>query len=97
MISRGALFFAAEQHAEARQFLSSFYRIAKRARWRGLRDVRNLYPSADLVGRTLVINVGGNRFRLLFCANFQYQALFFKGLYTHAQYDRIRVEELCPR
>ena len=55
------------------------------------------YPSADMVGKVLIIDVLENRFRLLFRANFLYQALFFKGLFTHAEYDRLKLESLCPR
>lgn len=38
-----------------------------------------------------------DRFRLLFRTNFIYKTLFFKGLYTHSEYDRLHLEELCPQ
>jgi mRNA interferase HigB len=97
VISRGELFAAAEKHPETRQFISDFYRVARHAYWRNLGDVRKQYPSADRVGPVIIIDVLGNRYRLLFCANFIYKSLFFKGLYTHAEYDRLHLEELCPR
>ena len=97
MISRRELFAAADQHPETRQFIANFYRVVRRAEWRSLMDVRKQYPTADLVGQVLVVNVLGNHFRLLFCANFTYKALFFKGLFTHAEYDRLKLETLCPR
>ena len=96
VISRGELFAAAEKHPETRQFIADFYRVARNAEWRSLSDVRNHYPSADRVGPVLIVDVLGNRYRLLFCTNFIYKALFFKGLYTHAEYDRLHLEELCP-
>lgn len=77
--------------------MADFYRVAHSMEWRSLRDVRMQYPSADLVGKVLILDVLGNRFRLLFCANFRYQALFFKGLFTHAEYDGLKLETLCPR
>ena len=97
VISRRELFAAAGQHAETKQFIADFYRVAHRADWRNLFDVRKQYPSADLVGQVLVFNVLGNRFRLLFCCNLTYKALFFKGLFTHAAYDRLRLDTLCPQ
>jgi mRNA interferase HigB len=97
VISRRELFAAADRHPEARRFIADFYRIAHKAEWRSLADVRKQYPSADLVGQVLVINVRGNNFRMLFCVNFNYQALFFKGLFTHTEYDRLKLETLCPR
>ena len=96
VISRGELFAAAEKHPETRQFIADFYRVAHSAQWRELIDVRKNYPSADRVGPVLIIDVLGNRFRLLFRANFIYKTLFFKGLYTHTGYGRLRLEDLCP-
>jgi mRNA interferase HigB len=95
LISRRELFAAADSHPEARQFIATFYRVARHARWRSILDVRRQYPSADLVGQALVINVLGNRFRMILCSNFTYQALFFKGLFTHSEYDRLNLETLC--
>jgi mRNA interferase HigB len=96
-ISRRELFAAADLHPETRQFITAFYRVVRRAWWRSLADVRKQYPSADLVGQVLVVNVLGNNFRMLFCVNFTYKALFFKGLFTHTEYDRLSLKTLCPR
>lgn len=95
MISRRELFQAAVIHPEALQFISNFYKVARRARWRSLMEVRQQYRSADLVGQVLVIDVLGSRFRMLFCTNFKYQSLFFKGLLTHSEYDRLDLGNLC--
>ena len=97
VISRRELFAAADMHPETRPFVTVFYRVVRRALWRNLADVRKQYPSADLVGQVLVVNVLGNNFRMLFCVNFTYKALFFKGLFTHTEYDRLNLETLCPR
>jgi mRNA interferase HigB len=90
------LLAAADLHPETRQFIAAFYRVVRRAWWRSLADVRKQYPSADLVGPVLVVNVLGNNFRMLFCVNFTYKALFFKGLFTLTEYDRLNLETLCP-
>ena len=97
VISRRELFAAVNGHPETRRFIADFYAVVHRALWRSLADVRKQYPSADLVGQVLVINVLGNNFRMLFCVNFTYKALFFKGLFTHTEYDRLNLETLCPR
>jgi len=97
VISRGELFAAAEKHPETRQFISDVYRVATHADWQNLFDIRKQYPFADRVGSVVIIDFLGNRNRLLFRANFIYKLLFFKGFYTHAEYDRLHLEELCPR
>ncbi len=95
VISRRELFAAADVHPATRQFVAGFYRVARNADWSSLMDVRRQYSSADLVGQVLVVNVLGNKFRMLLCTNFTYKALFFKGLFTHTEYDRLNLETLC--
>jgi mRNA interferase HigB len=49
-----------------------------------LLDIRMFYPSADQVGKTLIFNLGGNKYRLLSCVSWELRRLFFRALLTHA-------------
>jgi mRNA interferase HigB len=60
-----------------------------------LTDLRKFYPSADQVGKTLIFNIGGNKYRLLCCVSWELKRLFFRVLLTHAEYDRTDLEALC--
>ena len=66
----------------------SWYAVAKRATWTCLRDVRVNYPTADLIDKLLVFNIGRNRWRLIVRTNFRGQRLFIKAVLTHDQYNR---------
>ena len=59
-------------------------------------DVRKFHLSADQVGKTLIFNLGGNNYRLPFCVSWELRRLFFRALLTHAEYNRVNVEALCP-
>ena len=61
-----------------------------------LADIRKFYPSADQVGKTLIFNIGGNNYRLLCCVSWELRRLFFRALFTLAEYDRVNVEAICP-
>ena len=96
IISRKKLLQAGEQYGKrAATPLDSWYRIAKRARWGSLEDVRRTYPHAD--GVTVqkrdrkrvytVFNVGGNDFRLITEIFYRDQTVLVRYVLTHAEYD----------
>jgi mRNA interferase HigB len=72
--------------------LDTWFRIAKKAIWRSLIDVRQTYPSADGVkvggGIYTIFNIGGNSFRLITKIEYTCQKIFIKYVLTHAEYDK---------
>jgi mRNA interferase HigB len=90
VISRKMLLDAAERHSDLYAPLDAWYRIAKKAEWRSLDDVRMVLPSADGVGRFTVFNIKGNAFRLIVEINYKTGRIFIRHVLTHAAYDRGR-------
>jgi mRNA interferase HigB len=74
-------------HRDAVSSLAAWYKTAKRANWQNLADVKLVYPSADLVGRYTVFNIGGNKYRLIARMVYRSQTLFIVALMTHEEYD----------
>jgi mRNA interferase HigB len=68
--------------------LRNWFQVASRARWTSLKDVREVFPSADRVGQTLIFNIHHNSYRLIVRHEFPWQRLFVKALLTHKEYDR---------
>jgi mRNA interferase HigB len=68
--------------------IGEWYKIASAASWHSVRDVRKVYPSADLVGRYTVFNIKGNAYRMIVKIEYRWQMIFVKHLLTHAEYDR---------
>jgi mRNA interferase HigB len=79
---------AAKEHSDLYAPLDVWYRIAKKAQWRSLEDVRALFPSVDGVGRFTVFNIKGNAFSLVAEINYKTGRLFIRHVLTHAEYDR---------
>jgi mRNA interferase HigB len=68
--------------------LDVWFRIAKRASWQSLADVRRTFASADLVDQWTVFNIKGNRYRLITEINHKFQRLYIRHVLTHAEHDR---------
>jgi mRNA interferase HigB len=75
-------------HAGAETPLRAWYQVARLATWRSLEDLRQTYPSADLVERLTVFNVGGNAFRLIARVEYERQEIYIRNVLTHAEYDK---------
>ena len=88
VISRKRLKEAAVKRSELEAALDAWFRIAKRADWKNLADVRKTYSSADAVGRWTVFNIKGNRYRLITENNYAFGRIYVRHVLTHAEYDK---------
>jgi len=92
VISRPAIKAAASRHPGAAGWLEQWWRHTAGAQWESLQDVREVYPFADQVGRCLVFNACGNRFRLIvgvkYADDVQRGTLWVEHFLTHAEYNK---------
>jgi mRNA interferase HigB len=88
---------AAQRFPNQRETLLDLYRVLSRnsARFTGPEEMRRLFPSLDnfvYKDKWWVLDIGGNRLRMIACIQFRQNRLFVKHIVTHAEYDR-----LCDR
>jgi mRNA interferase HigB len=81
-----------ERRPDAEHPLRQWYKIATRATWSGLPDVRRTFPHADGVptatGEVLtVFNIAGNKYRLIARMRYDYGLVNVRHVLTHAEYD----------
>ena len=88
VISRKILREFCETHADAREALYDWYRVANRAEWEKLVDVQKVYSSAEAVGGFTVFNIKENRYRLIVDLIYSSQRIYIKYILTHAEYDK---------
>jgi mRNA interferase HigB len=88
IISRKRLLEFAIVHADSETALDTWYRIAKAAEWQNLVELKESYPSADLVGIYTVFNIKGNHYRLIGEINYRSGTIFIRDILTHADYDK---------
>jgi mRNA interferase HigB len=85
IISRKRLLEAVEKHADLDRPLDVWYRVAKKAEWKNLRNVKRVFPSAEAVERFTVFNIKGNAYRLITEINYQTRRIFLRHVLTHAE------------
>ena len=88
VISRKKLKEAIARHSDLEAPLDARFRIAKRAVWQTLTDVRRTFSSADSVERFTVFNIKGNKYRLITEINYRGQRIYIRHVLTHAEYDQ---------
>jgi len=87
VISRKKLREFWELYPKARTPLDAWYQVAKRAKWENFAEVRRTFNSADVVGRFVVFNIGGNKYRLIAVIHYNRGKVFIRHVLTHAEYD----------
>jgi len=75
-------------HPQAETALCAWYAIVRASDWKHFPDLKQLFPSADIVGRRTVFDTMGNRFRLIARVNYRTKLVFVLHVLTHAEYDR---------
>ena len=84
---------AAVQYPQAGEWLESFRIICRKSKWKNIVDLRRAYPHADLVEvkskrKVIVLNVAGNKYRLMIAAHFTRQIIYTLRFMTHAEYSK---------
>ena len=80
---------------DAERPLRTWFAEARRAVWRTPADIKAAYRNASFVGSDrVVLNIGGNKYRLVVAVKYSAQIVFIRFIGTHADYDRINPEEV---
>ncbi len=80
---------------DAEEPLLAWYREAEKADWAGPVNVKEKYGSASIVAdNRVVFNIKGNDYRLVVKFNYAYRVGYVRFVGTHAEYDKINVEEV---
>jgi len=74
-------------HSDAAASLKAWYTVVKKTKWQNLAELKQVYPSADLVGRYTVFNINGNKYRLVSRIVYRSQTVFIVAIMTHQEYD----------
>ena len=77
-----------EKYPKAKSPLEAWYQVARHAEWEQFADVRKTFNTADLVGRFVVFDIGGNKYRLIASVHFNRRKVYIRNVLTHDEYDR---------
>ncbi|HRF50431.1 MAG TPA: type II toxin-antitoxin system HigB family toxin [Anaerolineales bacterium] len=87
IISRKALRVFWEKHPDSQVPLIRWFRVVKNTQFGSFAELRAVFPSADKVGKWVVFNVGGNKYRLITSVHFNRSKLYVRDVLTHREYD----------
>ena len=64
--------------------------LTEAAAWSHFEDLKQTFPSADVGKRTraVIIDIGGNKYRLIALVNFEKQTVFIDQMLTHEEYEQ---------
>ena len=77
-----------EFHPHAEGPLRAWFTQTSAAEWRNYSELRSTFATADLVGSCTVLNLGGNKYRLVARVFYASHKVFILRVMTHAEYDR---------
>jgi mRNA interferase HigB len=75
-------------HPESKKPLDEAYKKIEESKARNLVELQQVFPSAEAVGRITVINIKGNKIRLIVAIHYNTQLAYVREVLTHEEYDR---------
>jgi mRNA interferase HigB len=87
VISRKALRLFWEEYPDSKAPLSRWVQIVERTDFKSFAELRRTFPSADTVGKFVVFNIAGNKYRLVTSVHFNRSKVYIRHALTHRQYD----------
>ncbi len=95
MVSAARIEEFSAQYAETRDQLRSWFDFVKRVTWLTPTDIKRDFRSVSIIdSKILVFNIKGGDYRLVVRINYKTQRIYIRGLFTHAEYDKIDVREV---
>ncbi len=88
VISRKALRTFWAKHPDSKSSLSRWFKSMTKHDYRSFNEIRATFPTADNVGKLIVFNIGGNKYRLIASIHFNRGKIYIRHVLTHTEYDK---------
>jgi mRNA interferase HigB len=87
IITRKRLNEFAAKYPETNNALANWYRLMKQRNFSSAEEIREVFPTADKVGKLTVFNIGGNKVRLVAAIHYNRKKVYIRAVLTHSEYD----------
>jgi len=88
VVNHKAIRLFCEEHPHAASAMDHWYRVAKRAIWANVAEVKQSFNTADFVAPYVIFDIGGNKYRLVAEISFSRRVLFIRWILTHKEYEK---------
>jgi mRNA interferase HigB len=85
--------FINKLYPDTKNALSQWYQLIKDNEFSSFVELRQMFPSADQVGKLTVFNIGGNKVRLIAAIHYNRQKIYIRAVLTHSEYDEGKWKE----
>jgi len=93
VVTRKRLNEFAKIHPDTKNALAQWYQLVKENEFTSFVELREMFPSADKVGKLTVFNIGGNKIRLIAAIHYNRQKIYIRAVLTHPEYDQGKWKE----
>ncbi|MET0753243.1 MAG: type II toxin-antitoxin system HigB family toxin [Pyrinomonadaceae bacterium] len=93
VITRKRLNEFAEKFPETKNALAEWYQQIKKTDFSSIAEVREIFPSADKVGKLTVFNIGGNKVRLIAAMHYNRKKIYIRAVLSHKEYNEGKWKE----
>ncbi|MTJ55735.1 type II toxin-antitoxin system HigB family toxin [Anabaena sp. UHCC 0253] len=93
VITRKRLNEFAKLYPDTKNALSQWYQLVKENEFSSFVELRQMFPSADQVGKLTVFNIGGNKVRLIAAIHYNRQKTYIRAVLTHSEYNEGKWKE----
>ncbi len=80
-------------HADAETPLTHWFKIVSKTDFKNFNALRKTFSSADVVGKCVIFNIGGNKYRLITVIHFNRRTVYIRDVLTHDEYNRRKWNE----
>mgnify|MGYP000387663947 CR=1 FL=1 len=88
VIAKKALIRFWGSHADAKDPLIAWHSICEKENFENFAQLKQTFRLADKVGKFVVFNIGGNKYRLVAIVHFKYRKIYIRGVLSHREYDK---------
>ena len=93
IISRKMLLDFSIKYPDAREPLKRWWTICKKNKFSSFAEMKNTFGTADIIGKCVVFNIGGGKYRLVARVNFTAYRIWLKYILPHKKYEKLNLKE----
>lgn len=87
-----------KKHAQSKAPLIAWLQLVNENSYKDFNQLRKTFPSADYVcHKYTIFNIAANKYRLITLLNYESQVMVVKKVWTHAEYDMRKNQNLLIR
>jgi mRNA interferase HigB len=88
IIAKRALVQFWNRQTDSKKPLQAWYSICSKTDFDNFAQLKKTFRSADKVGKFIVFDIGGNKYRLVTHVHFNTGKIYVRAVLTHAEYDK---------